>query len=264
MLKISKLWKIRECCNNSFDFTLKAYMKKSLRIIAAIVAILIAQSACGQDNDKILNRPYADMKRLHYGFSVGFHNQNLWLTHNGAVTENGEAWFSDVSDIAPGFCVNILGDLRLAEHFNLRVSPGMYFGSKTVTFKEHGSGDIERQTLKNSSVVVPVDLKMSASRYHNLRPYVTAGVMASFDVSKRKDGELLQLSNSDFFLTVGFGLDVYVPFFKFIPEVKFCFGLRNLLQKDRPDLAEDPEKLKFTQSLDKVTSNMVVFTFYFE
>lgn len=75
---------------------------------------------------------------------------------------------------------------------------------------------------------------------------------------------MLQLSSTDLYVTVGFGLDVYVPFFKFIPEVKFCFGLRNLLQKDRPDLAEDPEKLKFTQSLDKATSNMVVFTFYFE
>jgi hypothetical protein len=57
---------------------------------------------------------------------------------------------------------------------------------------------------------------------------------------------------------------VYVPFFKFVPEVKFCFGLKNILKKDRPDLVDDIDKQKFTKSLDKVTSNMVVFTFYFE
>lgn len=238
---------------------------KALRwYILPLLMLLFGQGLSAQDNDKILNRPYADMKRLHYGFSIGFHNQNLWMTRNGAVTENGESWFADVKDVSPGFCVNIMGDLRIAEHFNLRLSPGMYFGSKTVTFRESGSGKIESQNLKNSSVVVPVDLKMSASRYRNLRPYVTAGAMASFDVSKRKDGELLQLSNTDFYVTLGFGLDVYVPFFKFIPEVKFCFGLSNLLRKDRPDLVDDPDKQKFTQSLDKVTSNMVVFTFYFE
>ena len=231
-----------------------------------IIVALLAVAICGnaQDNDKILNRPYADMKRIHYGFSVGFHNQNLWLTHNGYTTESGEAWFGDVAGLQPGFCVNIMGDLRLAEHFNLRVSPGMYFGSKTVTFRNATNGDLERQDIKNSSVVIPVDLKISAKRYHNLRPYVTAGMMASFDVSKKKDGELLSLSNSDVYATVGFGLDVYVPFFKFIPEVKFCFGLRNLLEKNRPDLVNDPDKLKFTQSLDKAMSNMVVFTFYFE
>ena len=45
-----------------------------------------------QDNDKILNRPYADLKRLHFGFSVGFHFQDLKLQNNGFITENGESW----------------------------------------------------------------------------------------------------------------------------------------------------------------------------
>ena len=67
-----------------------------------------------QDNDRILNRPYADMKRLHYGFSVGFHNQSLGMTRNGFVTESGETWYPEVAELAPGFCVNIMGDLRLA------------------------------------------------------------------------------------------------------------------------------------------------------
>ena len=51
-----------------------------------------------QDNDKILNRPYADMKRLHYGFSVGFHNQSLGMTRNGFVTESGETWYPEVAE----------------------------------------------------------------------------------------------------------------------------------------------------------------------
>lgn len=259
-----KLGIFTEVCNNRTDFALKAYMKALRLHILLLLTAIGGTCASAQDNDKILNRPYADMKRLHYGFSIGFHNQSLWLTHNGFVTDGGESWFAEVGEISPGFCVNIMGDLRIAEHFNLRVSPGMYFGSKTVTFRETATGDIEKQNLKNSSVVIPVDLKMSAKRYHNVRPYVTAGAMASFDVSKRKDGEMLQLSNTNYYATVGFGLDVYVPFFKFIPEVKFCFGLNNLLKKDRPDLVDDPDMMKFTQSLDKATSNMVVFTFYFE
>lgn len=251
-------------CNKLATFALFAYMKKFIGHILLLVILLLAIPVKAQDNDKILNRPYADMKRIHYGFSVGFHNQNLWLTHNGYVTDSGEAWFADVTDLQPGFCVNILGDLRLANHFNLRVSPGMYFGSKTVTFKDATNGSVEKQNIKNSSIVLPVDVKISALRYHNVRPYVIAGMLAAFDVSKKKDGELLQLSNNDFYATVGFGLDTYLPFFKFIPEVKFCFGLKNLLQKNRPDLAEDPDKLKYTNSLDKAVSNMVVFTFYFE
>ena len=62
---------------------------------------------------------------------------------------------------------------------------------------------------------------------------------------------------------MGFGCDFYLPFFKLIPELKFCFGLNNTLQRNRPDLT-DPSQLVFTQSLQSATPNMVVLTFYFE
>ncbi|MDE5930096.1 MAG: PorT family protein, partial [Muribaculaceae bacterium] len=64
--------------------------------------------------------------------------------------------------------------------------------------------------------------------------------------------------------SVGFGCDFYLPYFKLIPEVKFCFGLSDLLVKDRPDLADNPAAMVFTQSLSKVSSKMIVLTFYFE
>ena len=52
-------------------------MKKFLVHIAVILTVLMSSTVQAQDNDKILNRPYADMKRVHYGFSVGFQNQSL-------------------------------------------------------------------------------------------------------------------------------------------------------------------------------------------
>ena len=55
-----------------------------------------------------------------------------------------------------------------------------------------------------------------------------------------------------------------LPFFKLIPELKFCFGLTDVLDHNRPDLADEPDKMKYTQSLTKAVSQMVVLTFYFE
>ena len=55
-----------------------------------------------------------------------------------------------------------------------------------------------------------------------------------------------------------------IPFFKLNPEIKFCFGLTDILRHDRPDLDENPEMFKITQSLSKVKSKMFVLTFYFE
>ena len=73
-------------------------------------------------------------------------------------------------------------------------------------------------------MVLPVDVKAAALRYRNTRPYAVAGVMPAFDVSKRRR-DYISLNNTDFYLSVGFGCDFYLPYFKFIPEVKFCFGM---------------------------------------
>ena len=42
------------------------------------------------------------------------------------------------------------------------------------------------------------------------------------------------------------------------------FGLTDALQHKRPDLSDEPETMKFTNSLKKVTQQMVVLSFYFE
>ena len=242
-----------------------------LRHIAWIVLLMLGCAmAHAQDNDMILNRPYADAKKIHFGFSVGMNFQNLAITNNGLVTDEGE-WYADIPSHSPGFSVNVLADYRIAEHFNLRLSPGLYFGNKMVRFLNHrGSPDWEvqshykqSQNIKSTYIVVPLDLKMSAKRFHNIRPYFTAGAMYVGDLSKDRS-EQLKLKNSDVMLTVGMGSDFYMPFFKLCPEVKFCFGLKNILEKNRPDLAENPEEIHFTQSVNKITSNMVVVTFYFE
>ena len=129
--------------------------------------------------------------------------------------------------------------------------------------REAETGETLRQSVKSAYLVFPFDIKFSALRYRNSRPYVTAGVMPALNLT-RKSGEYVKLNASDFYLTVGFGCDFYLPYFKLIPEIKFCFGLTDAIAHDRPDLEDDPTKLKITQSLKKATSSMVVLTFYFE
>lgn len=239
-----------------------------IRLALVVMLTAIAFTASAKPGDKLMNRPYADLKRWHLGFSVGMHFQDLKFTHNGFVTEDGQQWVAEVPGYDPGFCVNVMADLRLHQYFNLRVSPGMYFGSKRVEMIDYnqtpGALSVhEIQDIKSAYVVVPFDLKISGNRLRDARPYVTAGVMASFDVSKKKS-EYLMFNSADIFLTCGLGCDFYLPFFKLNPEIKFCFGLTDILRHKRPDLVDNPEMMKVTESLAKVKQNMIVLTFYFE
>lgn len=232
-------------------------------LLAISLIAFFAPPAQAQPSKKLENRPYADLKRWHLGFSVGMHLQDLKFTHNGTISPDGQQWVAEVPGYSPGFCANVLADLRLHQHFNLRLSPGMYFGNKTVEMIDFNGDAKERQDVKSFYVVVPLDLKISGQRYYNTRPYVTAGVMGAFDVSKKRS-DFLMFNTFDAYLTVGIGCDFYLPFFKLNPEVKFCFGLTDILKHKRPDLDDDPETIKMTNALKKVKSNMIVFNFYFE
>lgn len=215
---------------------------------------------------KVQNRPYIDMRRWHYGFLFGLHMQDLEFTNNGYIhtLEDGadESWFADVVAYNPGFSVGVLGELYLTEHLALRFIPTMHFGDKMVYFHEQISGVMEKQNIKSTYFSVPVNVKYAAQRFNNYRPYVVAGVAPMLDLTVKKQKALLT-KRFDLALEMGFGCDFYLPFFKLIPELKFCFGLTDLLVKDRSDLI-DKNLLKYTQSLDGASSRMVVLTLYFE
>ena len=239
-------------------------MMKTLRIILAFLLLTAAGGLQARTfNDKVLNRPYADMRKWHLGFSVGMYVSVIRFTHNGFITPEGQQWRLDQPGYQPGFCVNGLFDLRLNNYFSVRFTPGMYFGSRDVRMVDVDGDLTERQNLKSTFVVLPIELKYSAMRWRNARPYLVGGVMPAFDVGKKRS-DFLQLKSSDIYLTVGFGFDFYLPYFKLVPELKFCFGLSDVLVHDRPDLIDDPDKFKYTQSLAKATSKMVILTFYFE
>lgn len=239
---------------------------KRLGCALAMVALAVLTALSAEPprlNDKVENRPYADMRRWHLGFSVGLHTQDLTFTHNGFTTDGGQSWYVEQPSFSPGFCVTGLFDYRLSGHLNVRVSPGLYFGNRNVKMRDAASGEEVSQDIKSTYLVLPLDVKYSGQRYRNSRPYITAGVMPAWDVAK-KPSDYIKLKANDVYLTVGLGCDFYLPYFKFIPDIKFCFGLSNLLVKDRPDLAEQPQMMDITKSLSKAASKMFVFTFYFE
>lgn len=231
------------------------------RICLIILTLLLAFGASAQKR-KVQNRPYIDQRRWHYGFLAGIHVQDYKLVNTGYVTEDGQSWFADVPEYSPGFTVGVLGELYLNQFLSLRLVPTLHFGDKKVVFREQASGEEHSQSMKSAYLSVPVDLKFSAERFNNYRPYLMTGIAPTYDFSVKKQGALL-VKPFDCYVEVGLGCDFYLPYFKLIPELKFCFGLANLIKKDRKDLT-DQSLLKFTQSVDKITSRMIVLTFYFE
>lgn len=231
------------------------------RVLTYILLLLLPLLAVAQER-KVQNKPYIDYRRLHYGFFVGLHAQDMEFVNNGYVTENGECWYADIAQYNPGFSVGVLADLRLGTYLSLRALPRMHFGQNSIVFREQNSGEISRQQVKTTYISLPLHLKCSAERFNNYRPYITAGVSPMLNLTVKKQKQLL-LKKFDFMVEIGAGCDFYLPYFKLIPELKFAFSLLDVLEKDRSDLL-DENYLKYTHSVDKVASKMIVLSFYFE
>lgn len=228
-----------------------------------MMLLIPAAAFCAPPHSGVMNRPYSDMRLWHLGFSVGMHLQDLTIANSGAVAYDGTEWYAEQPAFSPGFCVGTVADLRLNPWLNLRFTPGLYFGSRDVTMRDDTSGDTRTLTLKSTYLVTPIDLKISSQRYRNSRPYIAGGLMPAFDVAKKR-AEPLMLRTADLYITAALGCDFYLPYFKLIPELKFCFGLCDMMRHDRPDLADDPATMRFTNAVKRATSSMVILTFYFE
>lgn len=233
-------------------------MRRSIVLLSA----LLLSTAIFAQTRKVQNRPYIDQRKFHYGFLAGIHTQDIKFINNGLSTEDGQTWFADIPEYSPGFTVGVLGEFFLNEYLALRIIPSLYFGDKRVIFRENTTGETTVQNIKSSFISIPVNLKFAAERLNNYRPYIMAGINPVYDLSVRKRQPLL-VKPFDCYIEVGLGCDFYLPFFKLIPELKFCFGLSNLVDKKRSDL-NDLNMMKYTHSVDKATARMIALTFYFE
>ncbi|MDD2299075.1 MAG: porin family protein [Fermentimonas sp.] len=230
--------------------------------IVYILLFLSLSANINAQHRKLQNLPYADRRIFHLGFTLGLHTQDLILSHSGFMNENGEVWFSEIPEYSPGIAVGLIGDMYINDYLNLRFVPTLYLGDKLFMFKEHISGDEFSLRIRSNYISIPVYLKLSARRTDNFRPYILMGGYNNLELARKKNLAVL-LKQNDFGIEFGIGCDFYLPMFKLAPELKFSFGLIDVLEKDRVDL-KDEEVLKYSNSLSKATTRMITLSLNFE
>jgi len=244
--------------------------------ISIIIACLCALSAWGQQDREVQHKPYIDLRPMHFGILVGMHLQDLEMNNVGPHQMEDESGTMQTQYVLceadrwiAGFSVGVLAELRLHNNFSLRVTPTMHFGAKHLTFlnmlqkDEVGQPLKVTQDLKNTYVSLPIDLKFAAPRWNNYRPYIMAGINPMLNLTGG-DQDIIRLKRMTTMLEIGMGCDFYLPFFKLIPELKFCFGLGDALDKGHIDELRDYNLHPYAGSVDSAKSKMIVLTFYFE
>lgn len=247
-----------------------------------IITLFIILQACLQvwsQDRTVENRPYTDLRPFHFGVLVGAHLQDIEFVNAGPITtydDNGNPVNSNVTIDQdrwdPGFTVGVLAELRLSTHFQLRMAPSMYFGTRHITFhplaitsqgQEQTVLEDRVQELKTAYIGCAFDLIFAAPRFNNHRPYIMAGINPMYNLSGNND-DYVKLKKSDLFLELGLGCDFYLPFFKLRPELKFMYGISNVYDKSHANSIKDKTMLPYTMAATEAHSKMIALTFYFE
>lgn len=240
-----------------------------LLLLLVVPAMLTAQE------ERPRNLPAFDYKVIHFGFTVGFNTMDLGLVRNYDA-ENFV--YADLSHPLPGFQVSIVSDLRLSANWNLRFLPGISFGSREIYFYEYDETSQQMGELvqmdsppADNPVAVgpsfldfPLLLKYRSERVNNYRPYLIGGINFRYDMSAKREfnidnNEYFKFKPADFYLEFGFGVDTYLRYFKFAPELKLAIGLRNIINEE----PREPYP-QFISSIEKATSYIVMLNFHFE
>ena len=232
------------------------------KIPVLITFLFIISSVSGQVK-KPQNLPGFDYKRLHFGFTVGLNTMDFGI-RRPANSLNDTSIFADVSRISPGFQVSIVSDLRLADYFSLRFLPGITFGQRSIYFYRgaRGNAPLDKELqLESNFIDFPLLVKYKSKRVNNYAPYFVAGGTIRYDLAARKDYEsdteiYVRLKPLDYYFEIGFGIDTYLQYFKFSPELKLSTGFRNVIVSDKLD--------QYNSSINRLNSYIVMLCFHFE
>ncbi len=248
-----------------------------------MVFVLIASVTFSQVN-KVPNLKLYDYEPYHFGFIVSGNQMNFVLEpkenlhqiyFKGKELPAFDLGISDVDSAqvygiqaipSIGFTVGIVGNLRVAEYFNLRFIPSLAFGRRDLEYDTRllkGNDTIPRTLIQkiNSTIVeFPFYLKYKSKRLHNMRAYVYTGVKFSFDLASQankqvEDNYEPKLYRTDTYGVLGVGFDFYMNWFKFGVETSMSYGARDML------LREDN---LYTNSIESLRSKIFMLTLTFE
>lgn len=204
--------------------------------------LLLSSSASAQLRDAI-NMEEHDYKPFHFGINFGVNRSHYNIVHSPRFLA-----FDSINVIesvnSTGINLAWLVDMRLSDHFNLRTNPvNIVFTEKAFEYtlrspdKVEGEDTLEVRKVQGITLAFPVQVKFSSDRIYNFRAYMLGGIRAEYDLAanagKKKNDESLTLKKFSYCLEGGIGFHIYFPVFVLTPELKFTYGLNNVLDRSR-------------------------------
>ena len=227
----------------------------ALAVLALSALQLDAQSSKGNYNFLDFNQ-----KPYYFGITLGYNSSNFKVYQSRDFVLN-DSILRVESVTGPGFNLGIVTNLKIGEYFDIRFLRTLSFGERNINYV---STNTDRRPfarrVESVFVEMPFHARYKSVPFHDMRLFVIGGVKYSFDVASdsrsRQAETLVKIAPNDFSVEVGAGIQFFLPYFIFSPEIKFSHGLNNILIFDK--------NLEESSVIDKVLSRTFTFSLHFE
>jgi len=200
--------------------------------IRLIIFFLFIMNLSYSQKEMPWNNPIYDHQIYHFGFIIGVSNTKFQIEYGNSFVEQSN--FEQIlSKYQPGFNVGIIMDLKIGKNHNLRITPSFNFTDQKLYFINNNIPETYPENNTGvSNFEIPVYLKYRSNRINNGRAYIVLGANCMIDMSateKLVQSQNLEFHKTNYSIDIGFGVDMYFSYFKFSPEIKYSYGLRNML-----------------------------------
>lgn len=226
-------------------------------IFAAALALssqpLFAQLDMFPSRERLDHLEGFDDKRFGWGFFLAGNTFNYHMKLDPRYGMKGKKQNAVLSKGSAGFGAGIMGRVRLTDHFDLRLEPGLHFVERTLTFNTQDNfsypevaatgipylGDVER-TVKSTYLDIPLLVEYHGDRWFNSRPYAAAGFSYLMNMQSNENSsddnmqDVFRTTTHNYGPAAELGLQFYFSKFKFTTGVRGTFFLNNELIKDNP------------------------------
>ncbi len=196
-------------------------------------------------------------KPYYFGITLGV-NVSKFRVKRATDFLNTDSLQTIESLAGPGFNLGIITNLKAGEYFDFRLLPTLSFTDRRLNFSNNNS--VDEQSLSSVWVEIPFQIRYKSAPFKDKRLYLLAGIKYGFDVAakarSRQDPDLVDLSSTDFAIEYGAGVQFFLPFFIFSPEIKISHGIGNTLIFNN-------EKREST-FIQKLLSRTITIAFHFE
>ena len=223
------------------------------------LAVLLFSNALAQSDTEMFNPRYDERKIVTYGFSLGFQTTAYQLKYSDFFVDPAmDSVHSILPKKRPGFKLGFIVNFKLAQFLDVRITPTVSFAEYILEYNYVG-GEQFTELVESTGVEFPVLFKYKSQRRNNLRMYLVGGITPIIEAagksSLEEDLTRLQIEKFNANIELGFGLDMYYPLFKFSPEVRFAYGLVNILSP----IANDK-----SAGIDELRTKTLSFYFHFQ